>query len=135
MSGEVVSGGCLCGAVRYQARGRPTVSMVCHCQTCARAAGSPAVAWVTFAAAVFSFVAGRPAEFRSSPPVVRTFCAACGTPLTYVHADHPSEIDVTTRTLDKPEAFPPSHHSWESHMVRWLECPTGLPRYSEATPT
>src|SRR5258706_3900756 len=113
MSTDVVSGGCVCGAVRYRARGRPTVSMVCHCRTCTRPAGSTAVAWVTCAAADVSFVVGKPAELRSSPPVVRTFCETCGTPLTYVHADRPSQIDVTTCTLDEPEAFPPSHHAWE----------------------
>jgi hypothetical protein len=134
MSEEIVSGGCLCGAVRYQARGRPTVSMVCHCQTCARAAGAPAVPWVTFPVAAFAFVAGNPAEFRSSAPVVRTFCSACGTPLTYRHTDRMSEIDVTTRTLDTPEAFPPSYHAWESHKVSWFECPTGVPRYEQGTP-
>jgi hypothetical protein len=65
---------------------------------------------------------------------VRTFCAACGSPLTYSHAGRPSEIDVTTRTLDRPEAFPPSHHSWESHKAPWFECPARLPCYSGDAP-
>ena len=43
-----IEGGCLCGATRYRATGRPTSTMICHCQTCRRAAGSPDVAWVRF---------------------------------------------------------------------------------------
>jgi hypothetical protein len=134
MSDDVVSGGCLCGAVRYEARGEASASMVCHCRTCTRAAGAPAVAWVTFSAPAFAFVSGKPVAFRSSPPVVRTFCGACGTPLTYTHADHAGEIDVTTRTLDDPERFPPTHHSWESHKVGWVACPPGLATHPGATP-
>ena len=130
MTDVVTEGGCLCGGVRYQVQGQPTNSMICHCRTCRKAAGAPVVAWLTFALNMFSFVRGTPAEFRSSPPVIRTFCRACGTPLTYVHADRSTEIDVTTCSLDDPEDFPPSHHSWVSHDPGWLHFNDGLPAHS-----
>jgi len=130
MTEELLLGGCLCGAVRYQARERPTASMVCHCRTCTKAAGAAAVPWVTFDTHVFSFTRGTPMEYRSSPPVTRTFCGACGTPLTYVHADRSAEVDVTTRSLDHPSAYPPSHHSWESHKLAWFECGGTLPKHA-----
>jgi hypothetical protein len=69
MTDVVTEGGCLCGAVRYRAHGQPTNSMICHCQTCRKAAGAPVVAWLTFPLGRFSFVRSTPAEFRSSPPV------------------------------------------------------------------
>ena len=124
-----IEGGCLCGAIRYVARGRPTVSMICHCRSCCRAAGAPVVAWVTFDRTAFSFVRGVPVEFRSTAPVTRTFCPACGTSLTYVHADRPSEIDVTTSTLDDPDAFPPTHHSWLDDSAAWIRFNDALPSY------
>jgi hypothetical protein len=130
MSNVLTEGGCLCGAVRYRALGAPTKSMICHCRTCGKAAGAPVVAWVTFPLDRWSFVRGTPAEFRSSPLVVRTFCTSCGTPLTYVHADRPTDIDVTTCTLDNPNAFPPSHHSWVSHTPQWVHFHDGLPAYN-----
>jgi hypothetical protein len=125
----VSEGGCLCGAVRYRAVGEPTVSMICHCDSCARASGAPAVAWVTFAAQGFRFVRGEPVAFQSSPPVTRRFCGACGTALTYAHADRRAEIDVTTRTLDDPGRFPPSHHAWIADAPTWGRPADRLPAY------
>ena len=124
-------GGCACGAIRYRATARPTNTMICHCRTCRRVAGSPVVAWVTFPLASFAFIAGTPAEFSTSAAVRRTFCASCGTPLTYAHRDSPDTIDVTTCTLDAPEAFPPTHHSWLSHDLPWVRFGDGLPTFQE----
>src|SRR5262252_4014197 len=98
-----VEGGCLCGAVRYRASDRALGTSICYCNSCRRASGAPSVAWVAFQAVDFAFVASQPASFRSSPPVVRTFCGKCGTPLTYQHDETPATIDVMTATLDSPE--------------------------------
>ena len=67
----------------------------------------------------FMFVVGEPTRFRSSPSVVRTFCGKCGTPLTYQNDDSPGTIDVTTATLDLPEAFPPTREIWLEHKLAW----------------
>jgi hypothetical protein len=128
---QVIEGGCFCRAVRYRARGVPSNSMVCHCQSCRRIAAAPVVAWVTFARDEFAFTAGDPGEFSSSAPVRRTFCRACGTPLTYRHNDVPSTIDITTASLDDPNAFPPTHHSWLSHDLAWVRFGDGLPTFQE----
>jgi len=87
------------------------------------------VAWVTFPAGRLRFVRGEPACFASSEPVLRTFCGACGTPLTYQHRDEPQWIDVTTCTLDEPDAFPPTHRSWVSHDLEWMKSAAALPRF------
>jgi len=130
-STPVSEGGCACRAIRYRATGRPTNTMVCHCRTCRRVAAAPVVAWVTFPASRFAIVRGEPAEFHSTPPVRRTFCAACGTPLTYQHADGGESIDVTTCSLDDPDRFPPTHHSWMSHDLAWVRFGDGLPTFPE----
>ena len=130
----VHEGGCLCGAVRYRVSGKPSNSMVCHCQTCRRAAASPVVAWVTFPLADFQFTKGKPGEFRSSELVRRTFCAACGAPLTYRNSESPETIDVTTCSLDDPQAFPPTHHSWLIHDLDWVKFGDGLPAFREWRP-
>jgi hypothetical protein len=129
-----VAGGCFCGAVRYEAAGECSNSMVCHCRSCRRLAGSPVVAWVTFPLSGFRFTGGSPVEFRSSPPVVRSFCGACGTPLTYRHSDYAEAVDISTCSLDEPERFPPTHHSWLSHDVRWVKFGDGLLGFQESGP-
>ena len=127
-----VEGGCICGAIRYRVVGEPTNSMICHCQTCRRVAASPIVAWVTFPAAQFQLLQGQPTAFHSSQPVRRTFCAACGTPLTYEHSDSNGFVDITTCSLDNPQLFPPTHHSWLSHDLAWVRFGDGLPTFAES---
>ena len=85
--------------------------MICHCQSCRRVAAAPVVAWITFPIAEFRLLRGHPSEFHSSEPVRRTFCAGCGTPLTYEHRDGGGFVDVTTCSLDDVNLFPPTHHS------------------------
>jgi len=131
---KAMDGGCLCGAIRYRLSGKPTNTMICHCQSCRRAAGSPVVAWLTFATSDFQFSKGQPVGFSSSPPVRRTFCGSCGTPLTYAHRDFPASIDVTTCSLDTPQSFPPTHHSWLSDDVEWLRFGDGLPAFQQSRP-
>lgn len=108
--------------------------MVCHCQSCRRVAAAPVVAWVTFQSEGFRFTKGKPVEFRSSPPVLRSFCDTCGTPLTYRHGKHPDTLDITTASLDEPERFPPTHHSWLSHDLRWVKFGDDLPSFQEFRP-
>ena len=128
MSGDI-RGGCFCGAVRYRCAAAPLASMVCHCNSCRRLTGAPMVAWVTLPREQFEYEKGRPLELRSSPGVLRTFCSACGTQLTYRNERYPDEIDVTTSSLDDPAAFPPTHHSWMRDNTPWVQMGDGLPTY------
>lgn len=125
-----IEGGCFCGAVRYRATQEPLGSMICHCRSRRGVSGSPVVAWLTFAQDRFAFTRGEPAVFQSSRGVLRRFCRDCGTPLTYESARSPEEIDVAICSLDEPEAFPPTHHSWLKHDLRWMKFGDGLPTYS-----
>ncbi len=130
----MAEGGCFCGAVRYSVSSAPSNSMLCHCRTCRRVAAAPVVAWLTFDRPVFRFSKGHPAEFRSTPPVRRMFCTACGTPLTYEHEGQPGTIDVTTCSLDDPGLFPPTHHSWLAHDLEWVRFGDALPTYPLSRP-
>lgn len=139
--GETVTGGCLCGAVRYQVRLPVLNAGYCHCRMCQRAAGAPAVAWLTVPRTAFAFTRGDPAVFRSSPRGLRRFCGACGTPLTFefpedMPPDTPGlhDIDVTVASLDTPEAVPPDHHSWTSSRIGWFDTVDRLPRHTHDYP-
>ena len=129
MNQTIIEGGCLCGAVRYRATGQPTASAVCHCRSCRLASGAPSVAWTVFRASDFAFVRGEPTRFHSSPPVVRTFCGKCGTPLTYQHDSRPDKVDVTTVTLDRADDFAPAMEIWLQDKLTWERVNESLPRY------
>lgn len=126
---DAVTGGCFCGAVRYAIRGQPREVSHCHCTMCRRAAGAPVVTWATYARDAVRVVTGSPAELRSSPPVTRTFCGGCGTPLTFATTAEPEWIDVTVASMDRPEDMPPGDHIWADDALPWLVLDDDLPRH------
>ena len=93
--------------------------------------GRPFVAWATLDLRLFSFGDTKPARYKSSPKVSRTFCGSCGTSLTYQHEDRADEVDVTIPTLDDPEQLEPECHIWVSDKLPWLRLEDGLPQYPE----
>ena len=110
---ETVTGGCLCGAVRYEAAGTPVYVPYCHCETCRKATGAPVVLFVMFEKDQVRFTQGERKIYRSSPGVGRAFCPDCGTPLTY-EGDWGGKtiIEVHVGTLDRPDTFPPQSPSY-----------------------
>lgn len=86
--------------------------------------------YVTFPITHFSLLKGQPAEFHSSAPVTRSFCAHCGTSLSYRHADYADRIDVMSCSLDDPDKFPPTLHIWTSHKLGWVRIVDDLPAYA-----
>ena len=115
-----MKGGCLCGAVRYQVDGPPSLVSICHCQSCRRASGAPAVSWMVISRAQFKLLSGNPAAYRSSAQVQRGFCGKCGTQLTYAHDSAPQTVELTTATLDHPAAIAPTKEIWLSEKLPWV---------------
>lgn len=130
----MLTGGCLCGKIRYECGGEPVDCTVCHCADCRRASGAPFVAWLSVPLATFRIVAGRPRVYASSPLVERTFCPDCGTPLTYRQAAFADEIDIAAGSLDRPDDAPPAHHTWISQKLAWVRLADGLPQHPRAWP-
>jgi hypothetical protein len=126
---ETLAGRCLCGVVRYRVGPRLDAPTLCHCESCRHASGAHAVGWLTVRADDLHYTAGAPREIESSPGVWRSFCGACGAPLTYRAARRPGEIDVTLGTLDDPSRAPPADHIWMADAPAWDRPADGLPQY------
>jgi hypothetical protein len=127
-----ITGGCLCGAVRYEATEAPTWVALCHCRDCRRAVAAPLVGWAAFRSDAFTILAGDPATYQSSPEVVRTFCGRCGTSLWGFDNRSPDQTFVLLGSFDDAEELPPEFHSWRSHRLSWLETSDSLPRYVQS---
>jgi hypothetical protein len=130
------TGGCACGAVRYELRSPPFDAGWCHCRTCQLNSGAPAMAFATVPVADFAFTAGeeRVRSFKSSEFGRRHYCGDCGTPL-MVKVDHqPDTLDFSIATLDDPDAVPPGFHIFYGSKVAWFEPGDDLPRHERFRP-
>lgn len=122
-----LTGGCLCGAVRFSAAGGMRGVNHCHCESCRRATSSPFTTWFTVRAADLAWT-GRPQDFASSPGVTRRFCPRCGSPLSYETADRPGEVDLYAASLDDSSGVAPEFHSFWAERIPWVTLADDLPR-------
>jgi hypothetical protein len=113
------SGGCQCGAVRYHATAFLDSSHICHCRMCQKAVGNFFAALVGIPRDAFQWTRGAPTVFKSSDPVIRGFCGACGTPLLYDYAGS-KHLNVTVGSLDNPAAFPPRVQFGKEARMPWF---------------
>jgi hypothetical protein len=129
----MIEGGCLCGAVRYRISGSPFSSANCHCESCRRSSGAPAVAWISIQRSELEILSGTPTIFHSSPHVTRQFCGICGTALTYETTDSSSTIDITSASLDDPNAFPPTAEVWLEDKLTWAASNARLDQFAKSS--
>ena len=124
------SGGCRCGAIRYEVSGSPRWVAVCHCRDCQRSAGAPLVAWAIFPEAAVKVKTGVPKTINSSGAAMRSFCPDCGTGLFYRNADNlPGLVDVQVATLDDPGALPPTVQVQTAERQSWVPHLATLPAF------
>ncbi len=130
MKATVISGGCLCGSVRYEITGPPVDITHCHCADCRRSSGAPLVTWASFRRRDFRFLSGLPRGFRWAGRW-RSFCPYCGTPLTFLTGPDADEIDVTVCSMDDPASMTPTHHTWIEDRLPWIRLADGLPQHAQ----
>jgi len=123
---RILTGGCLCGRVRYRLRTARLTAGHCHCNMCRKATGGATGLFVTVPAAALEWTAGRPRSFASSRIATRGFCADCGSPLTYSF-NGDADIDVTLGSLDTPELLRASHHVGVESRLPGFAFHDGLP--------
>ena len=127
----VLSGGCLCGSIRYKVSGERIFSIVCHCRMCQRASGAPFIAIFFVATASIKLEHGQPLTYPSSPQVLRHFCGGCGSPLFFDRLSRPEMRAVFVGSLDDSNEFVPEMQVCMSSSVGWLPTLESVPKYAE----
>lgn len=117
---QKISGRCYCGGIHYEALGPTHFQANCHCENCRRAIGAQAVAWISVSRETFAFVMGSPRRYQTDTKAWRTFCADCGTSLTYESPPRTDQIDIITATLDNPQAYPPVEDAFAEERLPWV---------------
>ncbi len=118
----ILTGGCLCGAVRYRITAAPLVTRLCWCRVCQYIAAGSATVNSLFPAAAFTvegLLGDYPCIADSGSHMHRRFCAQCGTHV-YAHAEERSQVVVVrVGTLDDPGAVQPAMNIWINSAPRW----------------
>lgn len=125
---RLLSGGCQCGRVRFEAEVEEGTAYLCHCTMCRRATGGVAAAFVGVRKAAVRWTGTPPDLYRSSPIAERGFCARCGTPISFAFPDSET-MDLTVGAFDDPGGFRPAFHmSVETRLDPWVDT-ADLPGY------
>jgi hypothetical protein len=123
-----LTGGCQCGAVRYELTARPRGASICHCRMCQKAGGAPFMAFTAdMREERVVFTRGAPAIYRSSEVAERGFCAVCGTPLTYRLIGR-DRVSMTIGSLDRPAEVAPTQQLGVESALPWFSGLAALPR-------
>jgi len=139
-SREPITGGCLCGAIRYEIAGSDVDSGICHCKMCQKFTGSAFTIWACYPKEAVRFTRGEPKYYKhesteptyyqSSPIGERGFCPNCGSGLSFrgTIPDWAQWIFIYCGTLDDPKNFQPKWHLGTESQLPWLDMNDDLPR-------
>lgn len=132
---ETRTGGCLCGAVRWELAPVALSVANCHCRLCQRSVGAAVVAWATAPAEALRLLGAAPAWYPSSAAAERGFCPTCGASLFFRARGAPGgPIDLTVASFDHPEELAPAAEIWTESRQPWVPLGEGLPVYRDAGP-
>jgi len=128
---QVHAGGCDCGAVRYQARGKLRDITNCHCGQCRRTHGHVA-AYTNAMREGFSFTEDRGLKwYISSDFAKRGFCRECGASL-FWSANDSDQIGIAAGTLDGPTGLKTVAEIFVADAGDYYEITSGLPQYDRS---
>jgi hypothetical protein len=132
-----ITGGCLCGAVRYSIGAAPITTRTCWCRVCQYIGAGGATVNVCFPSDALT-VNGELREYRSvadsGNPMVRRFCPQCGTHLFTGSTVRPRQVFVRAGSLDDPEVARPAMTGWTASAPSWACFDERIPKVERQAP-
>ena len=133
-SGKRYTGGCLCGAVRYEADRPPDYAGYCFCADCRKASGSGFIPFMGYRASAVSFT-GVTETFASKSArggeAVRNFCPRCHSLVFGGVVGKDDSHTIYAGSLDDPTLFRPTVAIFTRNRPDWVEIPPGLKVFEE----
>jgi hypothetical protein len=138
MSEPVLTGGCLCGGVRFELSERPKAAGYCHCSRCQGRTGSGSSAQARIDGRTFRLVTG--AELvtgwrHHDDGFEKCFCRECGAHLFARNPENFREMSVRMSAFDDDPGVRPSWRAYVAYAADWEPVPDdGLERFDEGKP-
>ncbi len=127
------TGGCLCGALRYEAEGEPMNSGHCYCADCRKASGSGFIPFMGFRSSAVRFT-GQSRTFTSKAAsggdAVRNYCPICGSLVFGGRVGQDSSHTIYAGSLDEPSAFRPTIAIFTRDRPDWAIIPPNLAAFA-----
>lgn len=134
---ETLTGGCLCGAVRYQITADPLMAGHCHCLSCRSLSGAGHSTLAAFPAHAVEFtgeVKGYDWIADSGANVTSQFCPNCGSPLFGLNDRMEGLVAVRLGSLDDPDRVAPQMEIYTDRLLEWDRLADGLPAFPGMPP-
>lgn len=129
MSDKRLTGGCLCGALRYEASGEPTLMGHCYCGDCRKASGGGFIPFMGYEASAVRF-SGQPRQFVSrsarGTDSTRNYCPTCGGLVFGGIIGETPSFTIYAGSLDDATAFKPAIAIFAAQRPDWALIPQGL---------
>jgi hypothetical protein len=129
-----ITGGCLCGAVRYTAEADPTSATVCHCTDCRKFTGSAFAALVLVPKEALT-ISGTLKTFSSlggsGKAILRHFCPECGSSIAEEPGTRPGMVILTVGTFDDPAIAQPAREIFRDDAFPWVHVDGDIPRFAK----
>jgi hypothetical protein len=134
---DLLTGGCGCGAVRFEITEPLTAAAYCHCTRCQRRSGTAAGASGRVVPGSFRVVDGEEHLGRWMPGGLdKVFCTRCGSALFAQDGEHPEVVVVRLGAIDGDPGVRPSARQFVAYAAPWEPIPDdGLPRHDERMTT
>ena len=133
-----ITGGCLCGAVRFALTELPTRAGYCHCTRCQRRTGTAASAQARIDGRTFVLTSGETSLRAWRHPdggFEKCFCGVCGSHLFSRNPDDPTQMSIRMAAFDSDPGVRPSWRSFVAYAAPWEPIPDdGLERHAEGVP-
>ena len=117
------TGGCACGAIRYEVHNKPIAEAHCQCLDCQKRSGTGHGSYLTFAERSDRTVTGKATDWRlagdSGNEKTHSFCPTCGCPVYVTFAAMPDLFAVHASSLDDPDRFTPQMLLYSSRGHAW----------------
>lgn len=135
---EAYTGGCACGAIRYEIEGEPLAMTDCQCRDCQRKSGTGHGSYLTFAnrervklegAATHWDIVGDSGNVKT-----RAFCRTCGSPVYLLFGAAPALFTVHAASLDDPSRYAPQAVTYRVRGYAWDRIDPTLPQFDKMPP-
>jgi hypothetical protein len=131
------TGGCACGAIRYEISGEPVAMVDCQCRQCQHQTGAGHGSYLTFSSADRK-VEGEPKSWQvvgdGGTVKACAFCANCGSPLFIAFPAMPDIVAVRAGSLDDPSRYKPQFVTWHAASHAWDHLDPALTKFDGMPP-